>query len=314
MYELMTTIKQCDERFRSMIAAGEIGFLHFPVRGQEVVAAALGVTLRHDDYLVTNYRGMHDSIAKGVSLGELWAEYLGKATGTCKGKGGPMHITDRKSGVMVTTGVVGSGTVIANGLAYASQLRQDGRVTAVTFGDGATSIGAFHEALNLAKTWNLPVVFLCQNNLYAEKTAYSKFQTTPTIGERASAYGLPGVTVDGNDALAIHDALQTAVEHARSGRGPYLVEAMTYRFFGHYFGDPMTYQSATEREAAIAADPVPRYRQWLIQLGHATEGELVAMDDAAKLLIDDAVEFALNSPDPDLAELDLDVYAAEVAA
>jgi pyruvate dehydrogenase E1 component alpha subunit len=312
MYGTMTTIKLCDDRFRSMIGSGQLMIMYFPVRGQEVISAAMGAALQPDDYLVTTYRGLHDHIAKGVDLKSLWAEFLGKATGSCKGKGGPMHLTDRQAGVMVTTGVVGGGIPIANGLALAAQARGDGRVTVVTFGDGATSIGAFHEALNLAKGWNLPVVFLCQNNAYAEKTHFAQFQTTPTVAERSSAYGLPGVRVDGNDPVAMYTAISEAVDRARVGGGPTLVEATTYRFWGHYFGDAMQYMPAEEREAAIAADPIPRFRTWLVTEGHATETELDATETEAAVTVEEAAQFALSSPAPDEAEILRDVYAEAV--
>jgi pyruvate dehydrogenase E1 component alpha subunit len=314
MYETMSTIKQCDERFRSMITSGQIMITYYPPRGQEVIAAALGATLATDDYLVTTYRGMHDSIAKGVSLRALWAEYLGRRTGTCKGKGGPMHLTDRASGVMVTTGIVGGGLPIGAGLAMSSQVRGDGRVTAVTFGDGATSIGAFHEALNLASLWKLPVVFVCQNNGYAEMTTFAKGQPVERVAERAAAYAMPGVTVDGNDALATYAALDEAVRRARDGGGPTLVEATTYRFWGHYFGDGMAYMPAEEREAAMAADPVPRYRTWLLEQDYASEDQLSAIDAAAAEAIDDAVAFALASDLPEVDEITKDVYGEAVPA
>ena len=314
MYETMCTIKQCDERFRSMITSGQIMITYYSPRGQEVIAAGLGATLAADDYLVTTYRGMHDSIAKGVSLRALWAEYLGRCTGTCKGKGGPMHLTDRASGVMVTTGIVGGGLPIANGLAMSSQARGDGRVTAVTFGDGATSIGAFHEALNLASLWKLPVVFVCQNNGYAEMTSFAKGQPVERVSDRAPGYGMPGVTVDGNDPLATYAALDEAVTRARNGGGPTLVEARTYRFWGHYFGDGMAYMPTEEREAAMAADPVPRFRAWLLEHDHASEDQLATIEAGANEAIADAVAFALASDLPDVDEITKDVYGEAVPA
>ena len=191
-----------DESMRGLLSSGRLAAVYYSVRGQEVLAAAMGVNLRPTDYIVTTYRGIHDQLAKGMPLRELCAEYYGKATGTCKGKGGPMHITYPKAGIMVTTGVVGSGLPIANGLALASQLKKDGRVTVCTFGDGASNIGAFHESLNMASLWKLPVVFLCQNNGYGECTKYEKATAVANIAERAASYNMRGVTVDGNDAEA----------------------------------------------------------------------------------------------------------------
>jgi TPP-dependent pyruvate/acetoin dehydrogenase alpha subunit len=313
LYEIMASTKQCDERLRSMLSSGQMAVVYYSPRGQEVISAALGTVLRPDDYLVTNYRGLHDQLAKGVAMRGLWAEYLGKATGTCKGKGGPMHITDRKAGVMVTTGVVGSGLPIANGLALSSQLHGDGRVTLATFGDGASNIGAFHEALNLASLWSLPVVFLCQNNGYGEHTPFAKAARQENVSVRGASYAMPATTVDGNDPLAVHAALTAAVERARRGAGPTLVEATTYRFWGHFFGDNMMYMPAAEREAARAADPVPRFRAWLISEGHAAEEELADIEAAVEAAIDDAVDFAQSSPVPAESELHIDVYAEAVA-
>ena len=314
LYELMTTIKQCDEKFRSLIGSGQLFFIYYSPRGQEAIAAAVGAALTAEDYLVTTYRGMHHHLAKGVSLRDLWAEFLGKAAGPCKGKGGPMHITDPRSGVMVTTGVVGSGLPIGVGLAMSSQLRGDGRVTVVTFGDGATNIGAFHEALNMAALWDLPVVFLCENNGYAESTARSLHQRIERISDRAVAYGLTGVTVDGNDPVAVYRAVRDAVARARAGEGPSLVEATTFRLFGHYFGDTMGYIPAEELQAAVADDPVPRFRSWLIESGHAKEGELADLEGAADAAIADAAEYAMALPPPDPeVELETDVYAEVMA-
>ena len=314
MFEVMSRIKQTDERLRSLIASGQIRVIYYSPRGQEVIPAAFGCVLRPDDYVVSTYRGLHDHLAKGVSLRDLCAEYLGKATGTCKGKGGPMHITDRKTGVILTTGIVGGGLPIANGLGWAAQVRGTDQVTVVNFGDGATNIGAFHEALNLAGLWCLPVVFVCQNNRYAEHTAFAKGTACDRVSDRAVAYGMPGVTVDGNNPLAMYDAANEAVARARAGDGPTLVEALTYRFCGHVTGmDDMSYQPVEEREAAIAADPVPRFRAVLIADEHLTEDEAAAIEAAIGAEIDDAINYALGCPDPDLVELHTDVYAGPVA-
>ena len=309
MYEVMALVQACDERFRSMLTGGQIQLAYYSPRGQEAIAAALAVCLEPTDYLVTTYRGLHDHIAKGVDLDRLWAEFLGKEGGTCAGRGGPMHLTDPDVGIMMTTGVVGSGMPVANGLALASKLRGENRVTVVSFGDGASNIGAFHEALNLAALWDLPVVFLCQNNRYAEHTARPLHQKIERISDRADGYVMAGVTVDGNDPVSMCGALGEAVDRARAGGGPTLVEADTFRFFGHTFGDRMSYIPPEELEAAIAADPIPRYRQRLADEGHATEEELVAIEAAAEERVSRAAAFALESTEPPPAELHLHVYA-----
>lgn len=309
MFETMTKIKRCDERFRSMIKAGQIVVTYYSPRGQEVIPAAFSAVLRRDDYVVTMYRGLHDHIGKGVSLRDLWAEFLGRRAGTCKGKGGPMHITDPASGLMVTTGIVGSGLPIANGFGLAAILDGTDQVTVVNFGDGASNIGAFHEALNLAAVWKLPVIFTCQNNLYAEHTPYAEGTSAEHISDRAVGYGIPGVTVDGNDPLAMYDAARVAVARARAGEGPTLLEAVTYRFYGHIMGDSMSYMPKEERAAAMEADPVPRYREWLIAGGHLGEDELALIEAAIDAEINDAVEYALACEPPTSDEIEDDVYA-----
>ena len=314
IYRRMTLIKQNDERFRAVIKSGKLVAPYYSPRGQEAIPAAVSVNLTDEDYICTIYRGIHDMLAKGVPVKMLWAEIAGKATGTCKGKGGPMHITHPASGVMVTTGVVGSSMPIANGLALAAQVRGEKRVTVAYFGDGASNIGAFHEALNMASIWKLPVVFVCQNNGYGEHTRYNVATSAARVSDRAASYRMPGVTVDGNDPLAMYAAAREAVERARAGEGPTLLEGMTFRFFGHVFGDADAYMKKGEKEAAMAKDPVPAFRRWLIQNGHASDADLAAIESAIERELDAAVEFALSSPTPELAELRRDVFAKEVAA
>jgi acetoin:2,6-dichlorophenolindophenol oxidoreductase subunit alpha len=303
-----------DERMRMLLRSGKLMCVYYSPRGQEIVAAAMGVHLKPSDYLVTMYRGVHDQIAKGMPLRELCAEYYGKATGTCKGKGGPMHITYPAAGIMVTTGVVGGGLPIANGLALASQLKEDGRVTVCCFGDGASNIGAFHESLNMASLWKLPVVFLCQNNLFAECTRYEDATTVARVSERASSYNMRGVTVDGNDPAAMWHAAREAVERARAGEGPTLLEAMTFRFHGHYFGDAAAYIPKAELQAAMDRDPMPVLRASVIASGAASEADLEALTQDINAQIDDALKFAADSPTPELAEIDRDIYAPGVSA
>jgi pyruvate dehydrogenase E1 component alpha subunit len=225
-----------------------------------------------------------------------------------------MHITHAATGLMVTTGVVGGGIPIANGLALASKLKGDGRVTVVNFGDGATNIGAFHEALNLAQLWKLPVVFVCQNNRYGEHTAIADHMVNTRVADRAAGYGMVGVTVDGNDPLAMYGAAAEAINRAREGDGPTLIEAMTYRFFGHFVGDASDYMPTDEYQMALTADPVPAFRARLIADGHVSEDELAALEKRIEGELDEAAEFAKSSPFPDLAEIGRDVYAQEVPA
>ncbi len=313
IYRRMALIKANDERSRKVIMTGRLVMPYYSPRGQEVIPSAVSANLHDSDYICTIYRGTHDMLAKGVPLKDLWAELAGRVTGTCKGKGGPMHITHPKSGVMVTTGIVGSSMPIANGLAWSSQLKGDGRVTVAYFGDGASNIGAFHEALNLASVWKLPVVFVCQNNEWGEHTAYDKATSVPRVADRAASYSMPGIRVDGNDVLETYAAAREAIERARSGEGPTLIEAMTYRFHGHIFGDTDAYMDPARKQAAMAADPVPRFRAWLIERGHAAETDLAAMEAAIEAEIDEAIDYALASDFPDVGELSRDVFAAEAA-
>lgn len=311
LYRTAARILAFDEKYRSSMLSGLIGGMYYSPRGQEFAAVCVAAHLDAQDYVVTTYRGAHDQIAKGVPLRELWAEYLGKAAGSCHGKGGPMHVTSPAHGLMVTTGVVGGGLPIANGLALAAKLRNTGQVTVANFGDGASNIGAFHESLNLASIWKLPVVFVCQNNKWAEYTRLEDGTSVPEIALRAAGYSMPGVTVDGNDPIAIYQAAGEAIDRARRGEGPTLLEAITYRFCGHYFGDQGEYIPEAEYTAAVAADPIPRYRRRLLDEGSASAAELDDIDAAARKEVDVAAAWAFEQPLPDPAELTTDVYAQE---
>ena len=312
MYEVQAKIAAVDEQFRQRIARGQVSLVYYSPRGQECISAALGARLRVDDYLVTTYRGLHDQIAKGIPLPELVAEYLGRSSGTCGGKGGPMHVTHAASGVMVTTGIVAGGLPIANGLAVAAVLDDSDRVTVVCFGDGATNNGAFHEAVNLAAVWDLPVIFLCQNNQYGEHTPIGRSMRVPTVAQRAGAYGIASARVDGNDPVAMWHEIGAAVDRAREGGGPTLIDALTYRFYGHILGEDLAYQPAAEREAAIAADPVPAYRARLITEYGIADSVLREIDRDVAVEVDHAFTVALASPEPDISALYTDVVA-EVA-
>jgi pyruvate dehydrogenase E1 component alpha subunit len=313
IYRKMTVIKLNDDRIVALLKAGRLVMPYYSPRGQECIPAAISVLLADSDYIVTTYRGIHDMLAKGVPPKLLWAELAGRATGTCKGKGGPMHITHPESGCMVTTGVVGSSMPIACGLALAAQQRREKRVTIANFGDGAANIGAFHESLNLAAVWKLPVIFVCQNNRYAEHTAYSKGTSVERISDRAAAYNIPGVRVDGNDPIAVYAAARRAIERARNGSGPTLIEALTFRFNGHLLGDTGEYIPKAEYAAALAADPYPRYRAWLIENRHAGSTQLDSVDSQVRAELEEAIKFAFESPFAEVSEIKRDVYAHELA-
>lgn len=316
LLDIYTRTMRCarsDEKLRSLIMGGKLATLYYTYRGQELVTSAMMAALNTDDYLVTTYRGQHDQIAKGVPFDLLYAEIAGRVTGTCKGKGGSMHITHPATGIMVTTGVVGSGLPIANGLALSSQNRKDGKVTVCCFGDGATNIGAFHEAMNMAQVYELPVIFFCQNNRYGEHTAFADHTKVDSIVTRAAAYGMKGVHVDGNDAEAMYAAAVEAVDHARSGKGPVLLEAMCYRMMGHFFGADFSYMPKEHLAEMAAEDPLPKLRTLMLER-QFTEGDLdeIVADIDAEL--NAAAEFALNSPFPSADELGLDVFEEEIAA
>ena len=312
MFETMVLIKACEERVAKGLRTGEFAFQFWPSRGQEAVAAGVMANLRADDRLVTTYRGVHDLIAKGVPLAEIAGEMLGRETGACRGKGGTMHIGSPEVGAMLSTGIVGAGPPVAVGLALAAKHHKSDRVVVVSFGDGATNTGSFHEAMNLASLWNLPVLFVCQNNGYAEMTPTSKTMKIPQVVDRALAYDMPGRRVDGNDPNAVHQATAEAVERARSGGGPTFLELTTYRFSGHYFGDTMTYMPPEELKAAIAADPVTRYGQRLVDEGLLNEASLAAIEKAALEEVDAAFRAAVDSPLAADDEIQRDVYDTSV--
>ena len=313
IYTRTMRVARSDEKFRSLLMTGKLAVLYYTYRGQELASAAMMAALEPTDYLVTTYRGQHDQIAKGVPLDLLYAEIAGRATGTCKGKGGPMHITHPATGVMVTTGVVGSGLPIANGLALASQNRGDKRVTVTCFGDGATNIGAFHEAMNMAQLWQLPVIFFCQNNRYGEHTAFADHTKVQSIAQRAEAYNMRAVTVDGNDAEAMYAVAKEAVDRARAGEGPTLIEAMCYRMLGHFFGADFSYMPPEHLAEMAAADPLPRLRTLMLER-QFTEAELDAIVADIDAELDAAAEFAFASPLPGPEELTLDVFEEPVLA
>jgi acetoin:2,6-dichlorophenolindophenol oxidoreductase subunit alpha len=312
IYALMVLMKAADDRLSKGIGTGEFMCVYWPSRGQEAIAAAMGVTLREDDQLVTTYRGLHDLIGKGVPLEEIYGEMMGRTVGASRGKGGTMHIAKPDKGVMLSTGIVGAGPPVGVGLAMAAKRKGLDRVTLVSFGDGATNTGSFHEAANMAALWDLPVVFLCQNNQYAEMTPTTDTMKLDRVADRAAGYGMSGVRVDGNDPVAVADALAVAISKARNGDGPTFIECVTFRFRGHYFGDRMPYIPKAQLEAAIAADPVPAYRRTLIDGGIATDDELTGLDEGALTAVEDALTTVLAAQPPTADELDKDVYATPI--
>lgn len=309
MYLTMKTITLADDRLGEEVRSGGLNATFYPVRGLEAVCAAMGAVLRRSDYLVSTYRNLGDAVAKGTPLNAIIAEAYGRTTGTSKGKGGPMHLQDLDVGFMMTTGIVGSGIPIAAGLGLAAQLDQSERVTLVTFGDGATSIGAFHEAMNLAALWRLPVVFLCQNNGWAEHTPVAEYAANVDFAGRAGSYGMTAHRVDGFDPVATWRALSGAVDSVRAGGGPVFVECQSYRLSGHTGATDYSYMPAADFDAALARDPAPSFRTWLLDSGELDEAAAKELDEQAAAVVDAAFEFAKSSPAPEPAEMFTDVFA-----
>ncbi len=298
IYRMMHLIRRFEERVAECFAGGEIpGFIHLS-SGQEAPPATVCALLGPEDLVSATHRGHGQCLAKGAPPDRVMAELFGRATGCCRGKGGSMHLCDMAHGVLGTNGVVGASLPIAVGTALGSRVRGSRQVTAAFFGDGAANTGAAHEALNLASVWALPVVFVCENNLYAEFTPQSVHTRAGSIAERARAYGMPGLRVDGNDVPALWTAAAEAVERARSGGGPTLLEAMTYRYRGHHEGDPMAYRQKAEMEEWRAKDAIPRFRDWLLGRGDLTASQDEALQAAAQAEVDAATEFARRSPWP----------------
>ncbi|BBX04716.1 thiamine pyrophosphate-dependent dehydrogenase E1 component subunit alpha [Mycolicibacterium moriokaense] len=311
MYLTMRTITTADERISAEARAGTLQATFYPVRGLEGVCAALGITLDCNDFLVSTYRNLGDAVAKGTELRRIIAEEYGRATGVSQGKGGPMHLHDVSVGFMATTGIVGAGLPIAVGLGLATQLDGGRHATAVTFGDGATSIGAFHEAMNLAALWELPIVFVCQNNQWAEHTALSDYAANTDLAARAAAYGMRSTSVDGFDPITTWRTLRTAVTVARAGLGPTFVECRTYRLAGHTGATDYSYMPAAELDSALKRDPAPSFRRWLQSAGIFDAAELDDLDRRAQETVDDAFQFALDSEPPQREQLLQDVFAPE---
>jgi acetoin:2,6-dichlorophenolindophenol oxidoreductase subunit alpha len=312
LYELMVLMKAADDRLSKGIGTGEFMCVYWPSRGQEAIAAAMGVALRADDQLVTTYRGLHDLIGKGVPLEEIYGEMMGRTVGASRGKGGTMHIAKPEKGVMLSTGIVGAGPPVAVGLAMAAKRKGIDRVTVVSFGDGATNTGSFHEAANMAALWDLPLVFVCQNNLYAEMTPTADTMKLERVADRAAGYGMPGIRVDGNDPLEVKSALDDALRRARDGVGPTFIECVTFRFRGHYFGDRMPYIPKDQLAAAMAADPVPRFRNHLAEAGVCGADELDRIDAEALAAVEAALAAVMSAEPPSIDELDRDVYATPI--
>ncbi|MGB8061877.1 MAG: thiamine pyrophosphate-dependent dehydrogenase E1 component subunit alpha [Candidatus Sulfotelmatobacter sp.] len=304
-YRKMYEIRKVEQRLEELFRAGEIyGSLHLCI-GQEATVTGACAALGEDDYITATYRGHGATLAKGTSAKAVIAELFGRETGCCRGRSGSMLLSDASVGNLGCSGIVAGGIPIAVGAALGVRLAKNGRVALAFFGEGATNQGAFHESLNMAALWKLPCIFFCENNLYAEMTPISKEASVDKIAERVCAYGMPGVSVDGNDVEAVFKTTSEAVARARQGEGPTLIEAMTYRLTGHMFGDPQTYKPKEEVDLWRSRDPLLVARRKLAKLKAGTVEKIEREVDAA---VEEAVAFARQSPEPKSEEAMLNVY------
>ena len=314
LHERMLRIRFFEEAAGRLFEANKMpGFIHLYV-GQEAVAAGVCVALRADDQISSTHRGHGHLVAKGGDLAKMMAELMGKADGYCNGKGGSMHICDLELNMLGANGIVGGGVPIAVGAGFANKYRGNDTVSVVFFGDGSTNIGAFHEAANMAAALRLPVLFVCENNEYAEYTARADTMAIKDVAERAAAYGMPSRIVDGMDAREVHDATAQALESIRAGEGPYFLECKTYRYYNHHGIQTlgMKYRSDDEVEEWKGRDAINAIEVAMIAEGVATEHEVGDARAAVQAEVDAAIEFAENSPMPDPAELLTDVYTESV--
>ena len=310
MYETMVTIRRFEEQSRREADAGKLRGMHSSI-GQEAVPTGICAHLRDDDYVLGTHRSHHHCIAKGVDLKEMMAELLGKSTGTNKGKGGTMHIADINKGMLGANGVVGSNIPVATGVALSAKVRGSDQVSVVFFGDGASSQGSLHEAMNIASIWKLPVLFVCENNRYAESTPFEYAVAGGSVANRAAGYDMPGVLVDGQSALDMFEVGREAVARARAGEGPTLIEAQTYRYQGHFGADdPLGYRTQEEEDYYEARDCIASLRAHITDGGYATEAEIEVLEARALQAVAAATAFADESPFPDAAELTTDVYVS----
>lgn len=308
MYKTLVRIRKFESRAVDLFAEGQIpGFLHSYL-GEEAIATGVCANLRKTDFITSTYRGHGHIIAKGGDTKYMMAELYGRTTGYCKGKGGSMHIADRDLGILGANGIVGAGQDIAVGAGLAIRYRGTDQVAACFFGDGSTNQGTFHEALNLASVWKLPVIFVCENNHFGISMSQSKHQAIQDIADRAASYGFPGIAVDGNDVMAVYEVAKEAVDRARKGQGPTLIECKTWRWRGHFEGDPGTYKDPKEQEAWMDKEPVGRYRTFLEENGVMTSDETSAIDTMIDDEIDAAIAYASESPLPKPEDVVKDVY------
>lgn len=306
---LMLKVRRVEECLLDIFSQGKIpGFIHVGI-GQEAVAAGVCSCLKADDLIFTTHRGHGQALAKGIDLNRFMAEIYGRKDGFCKGKAGSMHIASKEAGIAGSNGIVGGGLPISLGTAFASVYRGEDTVTVCFFGDGATNEGTFHESLNLAALWNLPVIFCCENNGWAQFTPQKVYMKVENISTRAQSYGMVGITVDGDDVLEVRGEAEKAVERARKGEGPTLLECKTHRWYGHYAGDPQKYRSETEVQEVRQFDPILKFEKFLLESTYIGPDYVDTVEAKIKSEIEEALAFAQSSPVAGAEELFNDVYA-----
>ncbi len=309
LYRHQLEVRYIEERAHDMFLQNLVkGTVHL-ANGQEAIAAGFGTAMQSDDYTFCTYRGHAHTLVRGSSMSGMLGELMGRECGMLGGKGGSMHLTSVEHGAMGSYAIIGAHLPIAAGAAWSAQYRGTDQVAVCFFGDGTTNIGAFHEALNMAVIWKLPVVFVCENNLYMEYTAIEQVTAVENpAADRAAAYGLDSIIIDGNDADVVYRTANAAFDKARGGGGPSLIEAKTYRHGGHSRADPGTYRPKEELESWLARDPIPMYRQRLLDFG-LKEKALVSLEDAAMARVDEATEIAKASPAPSIDVMETNLWA-----
>ena len=314
LLERMIEIREFEEGVRFLFLEGAMpGTIH-QCQGQEATAVGVCAALTHEDFITSTFRGHGHALAKGLSMQEMLDELFGAETGCCKGKGGSMHMGNMEHGMVPGIAIVAGGIPLAAGMELALKMQGKKEIVACFFGDGAVAEGAFHEGVNMAAIWNLPVIFVCENNLYGASTRLDLVMKNTKISDRAAGYGFEGETVDGNDVLAVYEATQRAAAQCRAGKGPYLLELLTYRRTGHSRRDPCHYQPKGERADWFARDPIDRFAAQLKADGLIDDAALAEMKIAIVARFEAAVERAKLAPQPTLADLETDVFAPEVAA
>lgn len=309
MFATMSKIRHFERMADRLYAAGKVhGTMHLSA-GQEAVAVGLGATLKSDDYFLNHHRGHGHFIAKNADINRMMAEFMGKDTGYCRGRGGSMHIADIEANNLGANGIVGGGLSLAVGVGLALQMQRMKQIVVVVFGDGAVNEGIFHESMNMAALWNLPILFVCENNQYGMSMHVERATAKLPIAQRAEGYGMKWHYIDGNDLLLVYETMRQAVNDVRSGNGPVFVETETYRYFGHSKSDRNLYRTKEEIDNWRRLDPITRVRKAIVDAGIITEERAEEIDQEALIAIEAAVEFAENSPEPDVNTVEEFVYA-----